>query len=182
VNVSATENGIYKFIGMLNPPMAPPINLVATPLNHDVHLTWDAPSTPPTGYNMYRNGLKLNATPIAAQTYDDMGVTSGHYTYCVKALYTTGESDGSCADVDVAVGISPVSLTSLSVYPNPASGELHVSLNIPGGYIIQDVSGTVVKSGCLKPGTTVLGIGELPAGLYFLRIPSAAAGTKFIKM
>ena len=182
VNVSATENGVYKFIGMLNAPVPAPTNLQAVVASHNVNLTWNAPAANPTGYNMYRNGLKLNITPITGLMYDDLNVTSGSYTYCVKALYLSGESDGSCANVDVAVGIGENSLQALRVYPNPATSRLNVFSEIEGHFVILNSSGFEVMSGTMTKNKTVVDISKLPVGIYVLRVPSSGVCTKFIKI
>ena len=50
------------------------------------------------GYNVYRNGAKLNATPLSATSYDDTEASStGEYTYRVTVVYDKGESDFSNA-------------------------------------------------------------------------------------
>jgi hypothetical protein len=182
VNVSATENGVYKFIGMLNPPVPPPVNLQAAVVAHDVHLTWDPPSASPVGYNMYRNGLKLNASPIAGLAYDDILVTSGHYTYCVKALYTTGESDASCTDVDVAVGIGGQERVRVKIWPNPASDRLNIATVTAADYTVENVAGKVLRSGRADVTGSAVDIRDLPAGIYIFRIPAEGISTKFIKM
>jgi photosystem II stability/assembly factor-like uncharacterized protein len=182
VSASATENGVYKFIGMLRPPLPAPANLHAVAVNHDVNLTWDAPSANPTGYNMYRNGLKLNAAPITALFYDDLGVVSGQYNYCVKALYPDGESEGACANVDVAVGTGEKVPATISVYPNPAKNSITVQTGSAGEFQIVDFSGMTVKAGTFdKPGNSV-DISDLPAGIYLLRIAAASNFVKFVKV
>ena len=135
-NTSATENGVYKFIGVLMPPLPAPGNLQATVTGHNVSLTWTAPvSDNPSfnleGYNIYRNGLKINAAVVTATTYLDENVPSGQYNYCVKAKYNIGESTGICEVVDVAVGMQELGASPVSVYPNPVSTVLHLKSEIP---------------------------------------------------
>jgi hypothetical protein len=181
VNVNATENGAYKFIGLLRPPLPAPTNLQANVVNHDVHLTWNAPSVNPIGYNMYRNGLKLNAAVIAGTVYDDQTVVSGVYTYCVKAVYQDGESDGSCAIVDVAVGAGELAKTGFSVYPNPATSRLTVSPGFTGEYQVLDFSGSVVMTGVIEQQNQEISITGLPAGIYVLRMTASGISVKFVK-
>ncbi|MFZ4521318.1 MAG: C10 family peptidase [Bacteroidales bacterium] len=183
VNASATENGIYKFIGRLRPPLPAPMNLQASAVNHDVLLTWTAPAASNVvGYNVYRNGFKLNASPVTALAYTDMNVVSGHYTYCVKALYLDGESDGVCAVVDVAVGVAVIGANICSVYPNPATDWLTVQSPFPREFQIADFAGMTVKTGILEGVATVISIRELPAGIYILRIPAVGVAMKFIRV
>lgn len=46
-----------------------------------------------TGYNVYRDGTKLNATPLTGSMYLDQNVANGSHTYAVTALYGSTESD-----------------------------------------------------------------------------------------
>ena len=69
VNSSATENGAYKFIGVLQPPLPAPDNLQAVPNMHNVNISWTQPVYDSTimtlqGYNVYRNGTRLNISPV----------------------------------------------------------------------------------------------------------------------
>ncbi len=136
VNTSATENGIYKFIGVLMPALPPPTNVHAAVNGHSVTLTWtppvyDFPTFTLEGYNIYRNGMKLNSSIITGTTYSDQSVPSGHYTYCVKAKYNIGESAGVCDTVDVAVGIREIESSPVFVYPNPAGDYLNIRSTLP---------------------------------------------------
>jgi thiol-disulfide isomerase/thioredoxin len=47
------------------------------------------------GYNVYRNGQKINSDLITITEYVDMNLVNGSYTYYVTAVYTNGESEGS---------------------------------------------------------------------------------------
>jgi len=44
-----------------------------------------------TGYNIYRNGTKINITPITVTTYDDNNLNSGMYKYTIKAVWNGSE-------------------------------------------------------------------------------------------
>ncbi|MEI7663524.1 MAG: T9SS type A sorting domain-containing protein, partial [Bacteroidota bacterium] len=180
VNVSATENGVYKFIGMLNAPVPAPTNLQAVVLVHQVNLYWNAPTPAPLGYNIYRDGLKLNATVIHSLMYYDIWVASGQYTYCVKAVYNSGESDGACTLVDVGVGIADHRQDQLNVFPNPVSGRMCVFTGIDCNYSMLDATGHEVKTGILNSPKTTIDLGDLPAGVYLIRIPSSGTHRKVI--
>lgn len=60
------------------------------------------------GYNVYRDGLRLNASPITATKYTDNRLVDTDVTYSVKAVYNTGESRAANAVWDAASGISGV--------------------------------------------------------------------------
>lgn len=59
-------------------------------------------------YNVYRDGLRLNASPITATKYTDNRSVDTDVTYSVKAVYNTGESRAANAVWDAASGISGV--------------------------------------------------------------------------
>lgn len=51
------------------------------------------------GYNIYRNGDKLNIEPSAAGNYSDVGLADGDYTYDVEVVYHNGATAVSSTDV-----------------------------------------------------------------------------------
>lgn len=60
------------------------------------------------GYNVYRNGEKLNDTPISDTGFTDIFAVPGTHTYAVTAVYTAGESTPAKADVTITSGIEGV--------------------------------------------------------------------------
>ena len=56
------------------------------------------------GYNVYRDGVKINAATVTELFYNDLGLTAGTYEYHARALYTEGESGNSNAAVAVIQG------------------------------------------------------------------------------
>ena len=61
-------------------------------------LAWQTPlagAKGVTGYNIYRNGTKVNAQPVTETTYMDDASQCGEYTYQVTALYGETESKPS---------------------------------------------------------------------------------------
>ena len=60
------------------------------------------------GYNVYRDGMRLNASPITATKYTDNRSVDTDVTYSVKAVYNTGESRAANAVWDYASGIDGV--------------------------------------------------------------------------
>lgn len=71
----------------------PPQNLLATPGNASVNLSWQAPASgTPTGYKIYKNSILL--TTVAGLSYSDTNVINETtYSYYIKAVYSGGESD-----------------------------------------------------------------------------------------
>ncbi|MCX6250661.1 MAG: C10 family peptidase [Bacteroidetes bacterium] len=177
INADSTENGVFKFIGFLMPPLPAPINLDAVVLGHDVHLTWNAPTYDSTimtliGYNMYRDGLLLNVTPITGLIFDDADVLSGQHNYCVKALYNFGESTGDCKLLDVAVSVlESQDNPRIIIYPNPAYDFITIKAASPISEILMyDHSGKQVYQATGNSTTSVIHVSDYPAGLYLLSV------------
>lgn len=182
INTNATEDGAYRFIGLLRPALPAPFNVQAAASLHNVTITWNKPVYDSTimtlmGYNLRRNGTRLNPFPITTPTYTDMAVPSGQYTYCVSALYNIGESPDSCSIVDVAVGIAPPGTQpSLSLYPNPAHGRLYVKTDLqPNVITVFDQQGDAMSLPVrtVQAGLSVIDISSLPAGFYLVSVKTA---------
>ncbi len=63
-----------------------------------VRLTWKAPLAnvkAVKGYNIYRNGTKINTEPVTDLLYMDKALAVGDYVYAISALYGTEESEMS---------------------------------------------------------------------------------------
>ncbi|MDD2332622.1 MAG: hypothetical protein PHI68_08230, partial [Candidatus Cloacimonetes bacterium] len=71
----------------------PPRNLTAYASHQSVGLSWNAPvSGTPTGYKIFKNNALL--TSVTTLSYTDLQVVNGtSYTYYLKAVYGTEESD-----------------------------------------------------------------------------------------
>jgi hypothetical protein len=58
-----------------------------------VPLAWPAASGSVTGYNVYRNGTKLNGSALTVTSYTDTTALAGTtYTYVIKAVISGSES------------------------------------------------------------------------------------------
>jgi photosystem II stability/assembly factor-like uncharacterized protein len=99
-NVSVTDEA--------GPGLEPPVNLLAQVDIADVTLSWEAPPADELlGYNIYRDGLMINASTVTELTYLDENVEAGTHTYAVSAVYELGESPLSLpvqVNIDGTVG------------------------------------------------------------------------------
>lgn len=74
-----------------------PTGLTAAAGNQQVQLTWTGVSGA-SGYNVYRNGGKVNSAALSATSYLDTGLTNGTtYTYQVAAIANGQESQKSAS-------------------------------------------------------------------------------------
>lgn len=88
-----------------------PRNVTSTVSNYNVTLNWERPATNTDraiiGYNIYRNSIKLNQTPITELTYTQNNVVADRYTYGVSAVYSNGESAHTTHIVTVVNIVAP---------------------------------------------------------------------------
>ncbi len=119
------------------PPLAAPTGLAAGATTASaVPLTWTATSGA-TGYNVYRNGSKVNASAIAATSYTDSGLAaSTTYSYAVTALNGTSESAQSGTVSATTKSSWVCTTTTSSNYTHVQSGRAHDS----GGYALANGS------------------------------------------
>lgn len=90
------------------------------------------------GYNVYRDGVKLNSEPVEEPEFTDETAEEGKtYTYVVTTIYTKGESAGSNA-VDILYDLSGVEVTEVSA--DEASAEYY---SLQGIRIENPAPGTV---------------------------------------
>lgn len=190
INSSATENGVYKFIGVLSIPLPPPRNLQAQVNNLAVTLTWQKPvydSTSVTlqGYNIYRDVNMIHHISAPGDTsFTDNLLHSGQYTYCVTSVYAQGESAKVCHDVTViAVGINAQgSLSQIKVYPNPVDNLLHIrSAGTINDLQLTDLSGRNVFHSQPENNNVDLTVTSFKPGIYLLTLQTIQ-GTVHLKV
>ncbi len=105
-----------------------PINLQAVAEgNSSIQLSWENSENPiPDGYNVYRNGEKINEQPISATSYTDTQLVVGNYTYTVTTIYNGAESVHSDA-VSIYLKVGAPYYTPLHLTYN-VTGNQHVHL------------------------------------------------------
>jgi hypothetical protein len=73
-----------------------------------ITVTWDAPAEgTPTGYNVYRDGNKLNASPLSVTNFVEENITQGVYAYNVTAVYE-GNKESFAEMSNVICNFEPV--------------------------------------------------------------------------
>jgi len=80
--------------------MTPPVCLEASQVPGIMvsKLSWSAPlgdKSTLQGYNIYRDGVKVNSEMITSTNYYDKNLAQGTYQYTVVAVYTEGDSEQS---------------------------------------------------------------------------------------
>jgi len=115
------------------PPLATPANLsVSGTTGSSVSLTWSA-SSGAAGYNVYRNGTKVTASPVAATSYTDSGLAaSTTYSYAVSS-YSSGRESALSSSVNATTTSGFIcTKTTSSNYAHVTAGRAYNS----GGYAL----------------------------------------------
>ncbi|MCI7044830.1 MAG: choice-of-anchor J domain-containing protein, partial [Prevotella sp.] len=117
------------------------------------------------GYNVYRDGVKVNAEPVAEPSFIDATAAEGSHTYVVTVVYDKGESKASNAVVvEVTTGINTVSGKNIIV----ASGKRFIGLTNAEGMdvIITNADGRTVFSGNVENSATI----SVAPGTYIVKV------------
>jgi PQQ-dependent dehydrogenase (s-GDH family) len=122
-NISAPGNNVIITTPDTQAPTAPAglssSNLTAV----SVTLNWNASTdnTGVAGYDVYRNGIKINALPVASTAYNVTGLTTATaYSFFVRALDSSGNTSSNSntiniTTVDNITPSAPSNLTANSV-------------------------------------------------------------------
>lgn len=166
-------------------PVTPPANVEATTHDHiRFTVTWDAsPEEYIEGYDIYREGTKINQDLVTTTSYTDDVLYEGGYCYRIVAVAPMGESkpsDRACAGT---VAIDDTATDSfLKVYPNPASGQLHIAndkTSIKNIRLFDLSSRLVYEKSNVNATEYTIDISTLTHGLYILNVDEKAV--KLIK-
>lgn len=136
--LSSSACTISQFLVGTAPALQPPAGLaVAGSTSSSITLSWNA-ANGATGYNVYRNGSKVNGTALTATGYTDSGLTaSTSYGYQVSAVSNGGVESARSATVTGSTGSGFVcTTTTASNYSHVQAGRAHDS----GGYALANGS------------------------------------------
>lgn len=122
------------------------------------------------GYNVYRNGDKLNSETVTGLTFTDTEVPAGNHTYHVTALYNRGESRGSNpAEVSFAVSLDNVEASGITV----KGGEGEIAVTTAGNAVnilVMTADGRTVASAVAEGSLRI----PAAAGIYLVATPAGA--------
>lgn len=150
-------------------------------------LFWEAPENGSTGtltgYNVYRDGAKINDALVVETEFLDWGngepqvmgdlIPYETYTYYVEAVYSDG-CISQCDPIEVTIeqsdDVVENSKIQVNVYPNPADGFVNVTAEGLQNITLIDMMGRIVKEQSTSQPTTTFDLANLPSGLYLLRV------------
>lgn len=121
------------------------------------------------GYNVYRDGEKINASPLGEPSFTDMGVAQGSHRYYVTALYADGESDPSPVFDLSTSGIALVAAVTDGFRAVGHTGCVEVD-GCYGRVELYGVDGRLAASEIVNGNLTF----TLPAGVYIVRCGQAS--------
>jgi len=163
LRVSATDrvgNRAETAVGVIvdtQPPSAPVLS-GKTEDNSSVVLDWSANSEPDiAGYNVYKNGTKVNITLIIDPHYKDQSLGEGTYKYSVRAVDQAGWESESSNEIEVTIDLVPP--------------DAHIGLPRDGAIVsdIVDIKGTSYSEDDFKEYRVFIGEGSAPSTWILLR-------------
>ena len=146
-------------------------------------ITWVAPNLH-SSYS-YGNQWFLGSVPITGATQQNYAPTQ-YGTYRVKVTNdTTGCNALSAPFVYNTTAVSELQQQVLAVNPNPASGQ--ITLSVPAtlrnaDFQVSDLTGRILKSGTTgdSPSHTI-GVSDLLPGIYLLKLTPGTGGSRLVK-
>ena len=133
------EFGSYIDPTAHEPSPAAPTGLTATGGDARAQLAWNA-VTGASGYNLYRDGAKVNATAIGQTSYLDSGLTNGTaYSYQVTAIVSGAETgkSGAVSATPQATSATPSFLDVPATHAYYQAIQHMADAGIIGGYTVE---------------------------------------------
>ena len=142
----------------------PPLNLAVNTLLNTANITWSAPSVPAglSGYNVFRDGKKINTTLLPGLSFTDEGVPNGWHSWIVKAVYGTLSSlpAGPYYALISGVPTAPLTMAGIITAIDTTAISVPVTVNnftgITALSLRLDYDPTVMTYTGFTPGTPVL--------------------------
>ena len=119
---------------------------------------------------------------------DGYAVAGSSYSADGDVTQNKGKSDYWIVKLSgTLVGVKELEEQSLlNLYPNPANNQLTIKTDsklMDSSYTVLNIVGQTVRSGKIISDNTLLEVGDLPGGSYFVRVQSKGGGSvsRFIK-
>ena len=159
------------------PDSLEPLNLDILPYYpqyYDISLWWDEPNSclPPDGYNVYRDGEKINSALVTELTYIDPGSALLYsITYHVTAMYYFGESGFSNSAFYANSNIESSIYKSVLIFPNPTKNKIFIqsSTMMNRIEIFNNIRMSVLTEH-VNSDAHQLNVSGISPGIYFIKI------------
>jgi hypothetical protein len=177
------EGGVIEELGGISTSDKPVISRSFANVSHPRNVT-NVEQAPPMnnrsvdgleleGYNVFRDGSKINGDLVETEEYMDMDVPISTVEYYVTAVYTGGESDPSNTVEVVVTSVIDNKESLIKIYPNPASNVLNIEAGANVQMLtIMNTAGQMVYQNSIEQGTTRIDINDYRSGVYILQIES----------
>jgi hypothetical protein len=149
-----------------------PQNFVAIIDLSVVNLSWAVPLAclTPDGYNVYRNGIMINTSPVLETEFSDIP-GDGSFEYFVKAVYYFGESGPSASQIVEGLAIDERNAATISIYPNPVSDLINISCKTRINHLlVYNSRGLLANIVEVHAGYISLDLASFQPGIYYLVI------------
>ena len=149
-----------------------------------LYLIWNSPEESSTGaldrFDIFRDNELIGAVEYNPSTtyysYVDSIAVGDQAEYFIVAVYSDGCEAASQTEIGYGIDAINELDSHVVVYPNPSDGIF--SLNLGEGRweaSVYDMTGQKVYENRLS-GTSVLDLGKLPRGMYFLKVTGESGG------
>ncbi len=173
IDAAGNPGAVGTFDYRIGTPPAAPTNLAGgetTPAG-SARLTW-SPAAGAAGYNVYRNGVKLNTTLLTATSYTHTGAGLGDHNYTVRAAEAQGIESFDSNPITVTIA-APAVPTGLRATPGDARATLNWTA-VTGAASYRVYRDDVVVANSVA-GTSYINTGLTNGNLYAYDIASLDA-------
>jgi hypothetical protein len=150
------------------------LNMDFSPITPVITLTNGVTMTTPAQANVSFQWINCSdLTPIAGATGTTF-TASMNGVYAVVASNACGSDTSECGTIN-SVGISDLSGTEITVFPNPTDGALNVKVStsmLGQTWKLYDIRGRLVVDGNIETESTTLSMEQLSRGTYWLKLGS----------
>ncbi len=155
----------------------PPPVAAITNTNDTFHYTGTTPTIDSIVWNFGDGFTDTGMSPVHPYAVTDT------YHVCVRVYGYCG-ADTLCTDVIVTgVGISTITLSDISVYPNPATNQVNIErVTSLMNYRLMSVTGSVLQSGPLNVGKNRLDMSNYSPGVYMIELISGNGSRKTFRI
>lgn len=118
------------------------------------------------GYNIYRDGKKINETPVVETTYLDTEATPGDHTYVVTVVYNRGESLPSNEVLIAVSGVEDIDADAIGANVTVEARNIVITDAEGAGVVIVAADGKVVYTAAGEARTAV----AVAPGVYVVKV------------